>query len=310
MKKTDAAHFLRGLMMGTANIIPGASGGTVALILGIYRRLIAAISHFDRPWLGLVFGGRWHTAAQHVDLRFLISLGFGVVAGTLIFGRLIHGLLTGYDAGEYQGGTFAVFFGFIAASTLLVARRVSRWNSAGCLLAILSGVVAYAIAASSPGASDKPASFLYLLCCGAVAISAMILPGISGALLLKLMGVYTQVTGYLSEFSKAQFTVNNLLGIFVFVVGCGVGLLLFTKLLRILLSRHYDLTLSALCGFMAGSLRSLWPWDTQQPLVTPLWQQIALFVALAIAGATSILLLEKSAIVEKDPEESTDLAAG
>ena len=75
----------------------------------------------------------------------------------------------------------------------------------------------------------------------------------------------------LSEFSKAQFTADNLLGVFVFVVGCGVGLLLFTKLLRVLLSRYYDLTLSALCGFMAGSLRSLWPWDTQQPLVTPLF---------------------------------------
>ena len=292
--------------MGTANIIPGASGGTVALILGIYRRLIAAISHFDRRWIGLVVSGKWNAAAQHIDLRFLIALVLGVVVGTVVFGRLIHSLLTGYEAGEYEGGTLAVFFGFIAASTLLVARRVSRWNGFGAVLAILGGSLAYVVAASSPGERDSPVGLVYLFCCGAVAISAMILPGISVALLLKLLGVYTQVTGYLKDFSQAKFAADNMLGILVFVVGCGVGLLLFTKFLRVLLNHYYDLTLCALCGFMAGSLRSLWPWDAQQPFVTPLWQQIAIFLALAIAGAIGILLLERSAVIDEADPQTTD----
>ena len=199
--------------MGTANIIPGASGGTVALILGIYRRLITAISHFDRQWIGLVVRRQLIAASEHVDLRFLVSLVLGIVAATIVFGRLIHTLLTEYEAGEYEGGTLAVFFGLIVASTILVARRVSQWNITNSVLAILGGSVAYMIASASPGGNGIPVGLFYLFCCGAIAISAMILPGISGALILKLLGVYTQVTGYLKDFSNGAFSLDNILSI-------------------------------------------------------------------------------------------------
>jgi len=256
IKKSDATQFIQGLLMGSANIIPGASGGTIALILGIYQRLITAVSHFDRVWVRALTRRDWETAVQHIDLRFLITLALGVVVGTISLGSLMHTLLE-----DYEAKTLAVFFGLIAASTVLVARRLS---------------------------------FFYLFFCGAIAISAMILPGISGALILLLLGAYKQVTGYLKEVSRGVITEDNIFGILIFIAGCGIGLLIFTKVLRVLLDRYYDLTLCTLCGFMAGSLRSLWPWAAQQPPTGPLGTQIGIFLGLAVAGAVSVLLLEKA----------------
>ena len=163
MKTSDAAHVLQGLLMGIANIIPGASGGTVALILGIYQRLITAISRFDRVWIGLVTRRDWGTAAQYIDLRFLIALALGVVVGTVSLGSLIHTLLE-----DYEARTLAIFFGLIAASTILVARRISHWSVTGVILAMVGGVIAYMIGGSSTGESDTPVGFFYLFCCGCI----------------------------------------------------------------------------------------------------------------------------------------------
>ena len=304
MKKSDAAHFLQGLLMGIANIIPGASGGTVALILGIYQRLITAISRFDRVWIGLVTRRDWGTAAQYIDLRFLIALALGVVVGTVSLGSLIHTLLE-----DYEARTLAVFFGLIAASTILVARRISHWSVTGVILAMVGGVIAYMIGGSSTGESDTPVGFFYLFCCGAIAISAMILPGISGALILLLLGAYKQVTGYLKELSQGILSTDNIFGILIFIAGCGMGLLIFTKILRILLHRYYDLTLCMLCGFMAGSLRSLWPWNAQRPPTGPLGEQIVISLGLALVGAVGVLLLEKASVEQTASNSVVDSAS-
>ena len=288
IKKSDAAQFIQGLLMGSANIIPGASGGTIALILGIYQRLITAVSHFDRVWIRALTRRDWETAVQHIDLRFLVTLALGVVVGTISLGSLMHTLLE-----DYEARTLAVFFGLIAASTVLVARRITHWSFNGFTLAAIGGAIAYMIGESSPDASNAQVSFFYLFCCGAIAISAMILPGISGALILLLLGAYKQVTGYLKELSRGVITEDNIFGILIFIAGCGIGLLIFTKVLRVLLDRYYDLTLCTLCGFMAGSLRSLWPWAAQQPPTGPPGKQIGIFLGLAVAGALGVLLLEK-----------------
>lgn len=288
IKKTDGTQFIQGLLMGSANIIPGASGGTIALILGIYQRLITAVSHFDREWIEALKRRDWKTATEHVDLRFLATLAFGVVAGTVSLGSLMHTLLE-----KHEANTLAVFFGLIAASTLLVVRRVSRWSLSGLILAVTGGGIAFMIGNASPEASETQVSLFYLFCCGAIAISAMILPGISGALILLLLGAYKQVTGYLKQISQGAITGDNVLGVLVFVAGCVIGILIFTKLLRILLDRYYELTLCTLCGFMVGSLRSLWPWSASQPPTGPLSAQIAVFLGLAVAGGLGVLLLEK-----------------
>ena len=289
MKKSVAIHFIQGLLMGSANIVPGASGGTIALILGIYQRLINAISRFDGVWIGALRRRDWGVAAAHVDLWFLVTLALGILTGTVSLGSLMHTLLE-----EYEARTLAVFFGLIAASTVLVARRITRWSFTGIILAVVGGGIAFAIGGTSPGETDTPISFFYLFCCGAIAISAMILPGISGALILLLLGAYKQITGYLKDLSQGVITEDNILGIIIFIAGCGVGLLIFTKLLRILLNRYYDLTLCMLCGFMAGSLRSLWPWAAQNPPTGPLAKEISILLGLAIAGAMGVLIVEKA----------------
>ena len=288
IKKTDGTQFIQGLLMGSANIIPGASGGTIALILGIYQRLITAVSHFDREWVEAIKQRDWKTATEHVDLRFLATLALGVVAGTVSLGSLMHTLLE-----KHEANTLAVFFGLIAASTLLVVRRISRWSLSGLILAVTGGAIAFMIGNASPEASETQVSLFYLFCCGAIAISAMILPGISGALILLLLGAYKQVTGYLKQISQGAITGDNVLGVLVFVAGCVVGILIFTKLLRILLDRYYELTLCTLCGFMVGSLRSLWPWSAAQPPTGPLAAQIAVFLSLSVAGGLGVFLLEK-----------------
>ena len=303
IKKTDGVQFIQGLLMGSANIIPGASGGTIALILGIYQRLITAVSHFDREWIRALKRRDWKTVTEHVDLRFLNTLGLGVVVGTVSLGSLMHTLLE-----DHEANTLAVFFGLIAASTLLVVRRVSRWSLSGMILAAVGGVIAFMIRDASPEASETQVSFVYLFCCGAIAISAMILPGISGALILLLLGAYKQVTGYLKQISQGAITGDNVLGVLVFVAGCGIGILIFTKLLRILLDRYYDLTLCTLCGFMVGSLRSLWPWSAEQPPSGPLGTQIGVFLGLSIAGGLGVFLLEKASAKKGSGSPETEVS--
>ena len=298
IKQTDGTQFVQGLLMGSANIIPGASGGTIALILGIYQRLITAVSHFDREWVDALKRRDWKTATEHVDLRFLTTIALGVVAGTVSLGSLMHTLLE-----KYEANTLAVFFGLIAASTLLVVRRVSHWSLTGLILATTGGAIAFMIGNASPAASETQVSLLYLFCCGAIAISAMILPGISGALILLLLGAYKQVTGYLKQISQGAITADNVLGVLVFVTGCVIGILIFTKLLRILLDRYHELTLCTLCGFMVGSLRSLWPWSASQPPTGPLGTQVGIFLVLSLAGGLGVLLLEKVS-ANKESEKS------
>ena len=174
--------------MGAADVIPGVSGGTVALVLGIYHRLVTAISHFDQRLLGHLTGRRWGEAARHVDLGFLVSLAVGIVIGILTLGTVIGGLLED----EYTRPlTLAAFFGMIAASALLVARMI-RWEGVWASLAYVAlGVAAAGFAywlTTLELTSHTQPSLVYLFICGMIAICAMILPGISGAHIRLILG--------------------------------------------------------------------------------------------------------------------------
>jgi putative membrane protein len=311
--KKDGGNCIRGLLMGGADIIPGVSGGTVALILGIYTRLITAISHVDSQLLAHLRDREWRRAARHVDLRFLIALGIGIGAGIVSLGSLMHLLLE-----DYRPQTLSLFFGLIVASSLIVARLVQRWSWAAILLAILGVFVAYAVTGGRE--LDNPAGPLALFFCGMLAISAMILPGISGAFIMLLLGVYKQITGILKDLPKGDLSGEGLLALIAFAAGCVVGLLSFSKILRWLLSQYHDATMALLCGFMVGSLRKLWPFDNRfsqkgEPLSErlPEWltrslpdclipdelfipdtftAQVGLCLLLALAAAAFVLALE------------------
>ena len=266
--RADAANIARGLLMGGADIIPGVSGGTVALILGIYERLVTAISRFDIELLQHLKGRRWRDAAEHIDLRFLVTLAGGILTGVAALSKLIHHLLE-----HHHQHTLAAFFGLIVVSSLIVGRMVAPKNTWQMTFAIVLGAVAAWFAfwmVGQPSMRHPPAGNGYLFLCGMIAICAMILPGISGAFILILLGKYADVLAVVKDLVSLNFTVENITTLVVFASGCVVGLICFSKVLRWLLSHFHAATMAVLCGFMIGSLRKMWPFQTDLDPSLPL----------------------------------------
>ena len=259
--RADGLTILCGLGMGCADVVPGVSGGTVALILGIYERLVTAISRFDRALLGYVKRRQWGKAAAHIDLRFLFFLAGGLGCGVVVMSLLINRLLADSFS---RSITFAAFSGMILASSLLVALMIRplRRDVPYCLVLGLAGVtIAWWASSLSPAGNGAPPSLPYLFVCGSIAICAMILPGISGALMLLVLGVYAHLTEVPHNLLHGEELTQSVLVLLVFGSGCAVGLLSFSKILKWLLTRHHAMTMSLLCGFMLGALRKLWPFQ-------------------------------------------------
>jgi len=289
-----------GLMMGAADIVPGVSGGTVALVLGIYQRLVTAISHFDTTTLWMLKERRWQMAASRVDLRFLIALGTGVATGIGGLAFVMHELLT-----HHLQLTYAAFFGLILGSGVLVARSISRWNGLAVVATVTGSVAAWNIVGLN-ALQTPPDGMWYLYLCGAVGICAMILPGISGAFILLILGKYADITGMLRDLLRGDATLLTVTSIAVFSIGCASGLLAFSRLLKWLLARHGEITLALLCGFMLGSLRRIWPFkiDLSPEIMNQSLKQYAntwpealdrmsvLTVCIAVAATLSVLLLD------------------
>jgi putative membrane protein len=237
--------FLRGLLMGAADIVPGVSGGTMAFITGIYDELIDSIRAFDleclRRVLKLDIAGAW----RHVNGNFLLALVLGIATSIFSLARIISWVLENHPV-----PLWAFFFGLILASALVLLREVERWNAAR-LLCLVVGVAIALYIALSPGAQlDIGLAGVFLS--GFLAICAMILPGISGSFILVLLGMYSVVLGAIKAL--------DLLFIGVFVVGAGAGLLCFSRLLHWLLHHFHQATMALLTGFLFGSLAVVWPW--------------------------------------------------
>ncbi len=310
-ERKDLAHIARGFLMGGADIIPGVSGGTVALILGIYERLVGAISHIDGHFLGLLSRRQWSSAAEYLDLRFLIALAIGILSGIASLASLMHYLLL-----HQRPYTLAVFFGLILASSYIVMGMV-RPNTTeqrfGCYgLALVAAFFAYwLVGLEHLGFHDHLA---YFFLCGMVAICAMILPGISGSYILWLLGAYVAVTGIIKDVLKFQCSTREFTCLLVFAAGCAVGLIGFSKLLKWLLARAHAPVMAVLGGFMIGSLRLMWPFQRDlTPLVDKLKEkrfdpvmppaldgQVTLCLTLAIAAVLAVLALERWGSGEKE----------
>jgi putative membrane protein len=308
----DAVNVARGFCMGAADTVPGVSGGTVALILGHYQRLIDAVSRVDRAWFSLLAARRWHQAWQHIDARFLAAIGGGIGLGIVTLAGLMHWLLD-----EHLPATFAVFFGLIVASVVIVRRQVSRWTPA-CWLGLATGVVAaLVIGRLSPTSGSD--SLIYLFVSASVAICAMILPGISGAFILLLLGVYHPITGLIKDAAGGQITVTALTQLGTFGLGCLFGLLAFSKLLHWLLEHHRSLTMASLIGLMIGSVEKLWPLQVPtaetahlkskervlQTVPISEWDgSLTLLAVLAVGAAAFVLVLDRIAPEEIGPQHA------
>lgn len=263
----------RGALMGGADIVPGVSGGTVALVVGIYERLVTAISHIDLRLLKLLRERRWRHAAQHVDLPLLIPLAMGILIGVVIMTVLMHFMLSTEATREL---TLAMFFGLIFASGVLVALMIHTQGTRELAECLVVGLVGFAMAWWLAGLGTGPSAAPHLgfiFFSGAVAICAMILPGISGAMILLILGVYIHLTEIPGNLLRGHEVASGLATMFIFAAGCATGLITFSKILRWLLTRYHAVTTAMLCGFMFGSLRKLWPFQLDR---TPHVEEIKL----------------------------------
>ena len=248
--KEDLSIAARGVLMGSADVVPGVSGGTVALIVGIYERLISAIAAFDATLLTLVLARRWNDAMRHVDFRFLAALGSGIAVAVLSLAKLISWLILNKPI-----PTWSFFFGLILASAFLVYRQIERWRAGEIAAAIAGAAFAYWLSGLMP--AEAPHGPLVLYLSGAIAICATILPGISGSFVLVLLGQYLFVLEAIHERRIATLA--------IFAAGCGSGLIAFTKLLKVLLRDWHGQTMAFLVGLMGGSLRKIWPFKIEAP---------------------------------------------
>ncbi|MEH6583754.1 MAG: DUF368 domain-containing protein [Halioglobus sp.] len=242
---TNLGIFLRGVLMGAADIVPGVSGGTIAFITGIYARLLNSLRAFDLSCLKLLFKGDLKAIWGHVDGTFLLSLVLGIATSILTLARLISWLLETHPV-----PLWAFFFGLILASALVLLRQVERWSVARILSLIAGIAVAVAIALSPVSGVEATLPMIFLS--GFLAICAMILPGISGSFILVLLGMYGTVLTALKSF--------DLLFIVIFACGAAAGLMCFSRFLHWLLSRFHEATMALLTGFLFGSLTVVWPW--------------------------------------------------
>ena len=240
------ANFLKGMGVGSANVIPGVSGGTIALITGIFERLINALKSCNLTAIKLFFTGKFKEFAQHIDLWFLASVGSGVIVAILSIARLFEFLFA-----EYPIYLWSFFFGMILVSIYYVGKTIEKFNWKVVLSFIIGTAIALLIAFGTPAKENS--NILYLMICGAVATCSMILPGLSGSFVLVLMGNYQLIM---------IDAVNDLnLGILIPVAFGGVvGLLAFSHLLSWIFKNYRDITIAVLTGFILGSMPIIWPW--------------------------------------------------
>ena len=243
---------LKGMAMGLAEAIPGVSGGTIAFITGIYERLLAAIGGILGPKvIGALRREGVVSAYQTADGGFLVQLGVGMVIGLGIAVFSITELLE-----MYPPVVWAFFFGLIVSSAVYVGRQVDKWNVASVLLLVAGTALAYFLTTINPMSGSSSLVFVFLA--GMIAISALILPGISGSFILLLLGMYTVVLQAVKNLASAPS--ESLPVVAVFALGCLIGLALFSRVLSYTFKTYPDLTLATLTGFMIGSLNKLWPW--------------------------------------------------
>ena len=308
--KEHIANFLKGFAMGVANVIPGVSGGTIALLTGIFERLINALKSFDVEAVRLLFKFKFKEFAQHVDFGFLLSVFLGVGVSIISVAKLLEFLFQTYPV-----YVWSFFFGLILVSVWFVGKSIGKIDVPAVISFVVGTAVAFGLSVMNPATENT--AFWYLIICGAVAICSMILPGLSGSFVLILMGNYQLIMIYaISHFD---------MGIIIPVgIGVVVGLLAFSHFLSWLLSRYARQTMAVLTGFIFGSLGTIWPWKNPVYLMQdgvevlkngkPIIQsydmyfpqefsaEVAIAILLMIAGMAALWALEKSSEKAKEAE--------
>lgn len=248
--KIEFSLYFKGMFMGIADLIPGVSGGTIAFITGIYERLLNAIASLNSQNIKLLFRGQLKEFFSSVPLTFMATLMAGIMTSVILFSRLMHYLVT-----EQRVYTWSFFFGLVLASVPLLSKQVDKpFCMKNNLFFVFGALLSFFIVGLIPIQTPNDSWFIFL--CGLIAISAMILPGISGSFLLLMLGKYEFITSAI----KNPFAEGNMIILVVFSLGALTSLLSFCKGLSWTYKRFKFQTISFLSGVLLGSLRKLWPW--------------------------------------------------
>ncbi|WP_154222237.1 DUF368 domain-containing protein [Marinicella rhabdoformis] len=273
--------YLKGMMMGVADLVPGVSGGTIALIVGIYQRLITALASVNGETFKQLFTGQFKAFWRQIDGWFLLSVFAGMVTSILVFASLIKYLLASQAI-----PTWSFFFGLIVASAVLLLSQQKKGPIFHLLFLLLGIALSYLL--STQVGEVLPSGLLGVFMAGAIAICAMILPGLSGSLILLLLGKYEVLLQAVSD--------KNYMVLLVFAFGCLIGLLVFSKVLKWLMSNFYRAMIFFLSGLMLGTLIKVWPWKVAATNVMPMateQPQLAMAISMMVLAATVVWLLAK-----------------
>jgi putative membrane protein len=272
-------NLVRGSLIGFAEVVPGVSGGTIALIIGLYETLISSAASFVKGVLALVRGrtGEARELFGQVHWRVVAPVGVGMATAVVVGAAVLEPLIE-----EYPVQTRAVFFGLVVVGISVPARMVHRWDVRGVLVAALAAAVAFVLTGLPPGTIDDP-SLALVAASGAAAVCALALPGVSGSFLLLSLGLYEPTIAAVND--------RDLAYLGAFALGALVGLSSFVVLLQWLLTHRTHVTLVVLTGLMVGSLRGVWPWQgDDRTLLAPEGDVVAV-LGLALAGAAVIVVL-------------------
>jgi putative membrane protein len=251
---------IKGFLMGSADIVPGVSGGTLALITGIYHRLIYAIKSVDSKVVKHLFKLRFNKVFEYFHWKFLLLLFTGIILAIIFFTRIVPLQVYMFTHPEL---VYGLFFGLILGSVFLLIAELDREarNIKALLPLLIGSAIGFWVVTLVP--AETPETFWYVLVSGAIAICAMILPGISGSYILLIFRKYDYILSQLGAIGSAE-TVQALLNLLPFVIGAATGLILFSRALSWLLNRYYSITLLILIGFLIGSLYVIWPYQDRE----------------------------------------------
>lgn len=292
VKKRNGRLVFTGFSMGLADLVPGVSGGTIALLYGIYDELLFSIKQLSGKVPRLLFAREFRKAFATIPFPFLLPLGIGMLLAVFGLSSVVSYLLD-----NQPGYVFSLFFGLVIGSSVVISRRVNGWNINRYLSLVISAAIIYGIVGIAEQKIGNSTGAIFIS--GMLGFCAMILPGISGSLILVILGQYKNMINALND--------KDFIFLITLAAGGAVGLALFSRLLSWLLKHHHGAVMAALVGMMLGSLRKLVPIDAStQGMIDPSnVAQLMLGLALLVAGVILVLRLEKLGIAEEHDDIDT-----
>ena len=285
---------VKGACMGAADVIPGVSGGTIAFIMGIYDEFVGSIAKLDATAVQLLLKGKLRELWKYINGSFLLSIIAGIGVSVVALAGLMQMLLR-----DFPIPTWAFFFGLIVASSIFILRGISAWKLREALFLVFGCVLGVVVCTLSP--TQTPDALWFIFLSGALAICAMILPGISGSFILLILGKYQYIMSCITGVVSGENMVSNLLILAVFLVGAAVGIIAFSKFLHWLLARWNKETLIVLAGFIIGSLVKVWPWSNTEAIVCSQFPEVAALGEVAEHGTLAAQEAFEAAVAANAP---------